>query len=223
MNKGSTFLKLARFLLAPPFCFYCREFIYLYGTRPSDEFICCSCAQLIRPIISTHLSVTPYTVQVYATSAYQEPVKSLILAKGWSDYTASKLLASIMWDYSCVQNIPFDYIVPVPSYWTRIAYRGYNQAQVIARELSVLTGKPLLLAVARIRKTKKQSQCAPHERVNNVSGAFNLLPNSLHCEGKSILLVDDLMTTGATLYACARQLTRVQPKEISALVACRVL
>ncbi len=213
-----------RALLAPPFCFYCRDYIYQHGPRLSDSFICASCCQLIKPIISTRIGLgAQYGMRVHAVSAYEEPLKSLILAKGWSDYTASKQLARIMWDYSMVKHIPFDYVVPLPSHWTRIARRGYNQAEVIAQEIATLSGKPLLAALKRVRRTKRQSTCTVTERTKNVKEAFALASGSSCISGGVVLLVDDLMTTGSTLCAAGRELIRANPKELYALVACRVI
>lgn len=161
---------------------------------------------------------------VHAVSAYEEPLRSLILAKKWSQYTAALQLAGLMWDYSVLPTIPFEYIIAVPAHWTRTARRGYNQAEVIARELGRLSGKPLLNeALVRTRRTKFQAACATAERSKNVADAFQLCSEPEHIKGRTILIVDDLMTTGATLAHVARELLPAQPQALFGMVACRVL
>lgn len=162
-------------------------------------------------------------MQVHAAAAYEDPLRSLILAKERSEYMASKILARIIWDHSLMQSLPFDYLVPMPAHWGRVAYRGFNPAQVMAKEFAMLSNKPVINALVRSRATKRQPQCESHERVKNVEGAFALAVDPLILKGCSLLLVDDLMTTGATLHAAGSELIQANPKEISALVACRVL
>lgn len=164
-----------------------------------------------------------HSMHVYAASAYEDPVKPLILAKEWSDYTASKQLARFIWDYSILKNARYDFIIPIPAHWTRVAKRGYNQSLVIAKELSLLSGIPVVEALKKVKRTKAQKGSTALERRRNVCDTFVLAVEPSFIEDRRVLLVDDLMTTGATLFACGKELIRAYPKEIAALVACRVI
>ncbi len=99
-------------------------------------------------------------------------------------------------------------LVPVPIHATRLRERGYNQAQLLAEELSKLTGIPEVTPhLVRTRFTEPQNKLTLPERIENVKGAFSL--NADCGEGKvpeRILLIDDVLTTGNTLNACAHTL-----------------
>lgn len=218
---------LLKFLALPDFCFYCRIYLAAIAKgkkKLSDSFLCSSCATRIKPIISYQLRLASnYTIPIYAVSAYEEPLRSLILAKKWSCIGAAEQLADIIWDYSVAPSIAFDYIIPVPAHWMRTAHRGYNQAAVIAQKLSQLSGKPLINAVIRKRRTRFQAECKNHERARNVADAFELTDTAALLEGSKILIVDDLMTTGATLYNMGKELIKMHPQALFGIVACRVL
>ncbi|MFM2375567.1 MAG: hypothetical protein RLZZ165_664 [Bacteroidota bacterium] len=106
-----------------------------------------------------------------------------------------------------LQSAPFlrelDWIVPVPLHRSRLAQRGYNQSEMIARGLSRSTGVPVnTRALGRVIKTSTQTRKSQSERWENVKEAFEVR----HPIQGTIALVDDVVTTGATLEACIRQL-----------------
>lgn len=97
----------------------------------------------------------------------------------------------------------FDCLVPVPLHSARKRDRGFNQSEVLALEMSEATNLPVLKELLkRTKNTKDQTKLTPEERIENVKGAFALkIPAEI--KGKSVILVDDVMTTGATLGECA--------------------
>ena len=112
-----------------------------------------------------------------------------------------------------------DVIVPVPLHWTRRFGRGFNQAELLANELASLADLKVACAVRRIQMTR--SQTAFHSRAarrHNIRNAFRLSqPERL--EGRRVLIVDDVMTSGATLQAMARAIKLgCKPKELRAVV-----
>jgi ComF family protein len=205
-------------LIAPPYCAYCRAFL------SERTVFCVSCTELIKPLPSTTLSITSsHEMTVFALSSYQEPLKSLILSKTWSDYAASKQLAELIWHHSALQTLHFDFLIPVPLHWTRKAQRGYNQAAVIAHELSLLSGKPVAHCVKRTKRTRFQALLSALARKQNVADAFVLkAKDKALYENATMVLVDDLMTTGSTLQALGKTVTQLKPKKLYAVVACRV-
>jgi ComF family protein len=109
----------------------------------------------------------------------------------------------------------WDAIVPVPLHWTRKWSRGFNQSLILARALSKTTGLPMLPALRRVKRTKDQTRLSRQERLDNVRGAFRVM---IDVEGKKLLLLDDVTTTGATLEECRRVLGDASASQISAAV-----
>ena len=108
-----------------------------------------------------------------------------------------------------------DLLVPVPLHWRRRLQRGYNQSELLCRGISQLLHRPVnTRALKRHRYTDQQSLQASTDREENVKDAFSLRrPDDL--VGKHILLVDDVLTTGATLVSCCEALSKVNNLKIS--------
>jgi ComF family protein len=202
---------------APPFCRSCKVFL------SQRVALCNDCVARIMPVVITDLSLTAHSsMRVIALGAYREPLSTLVIGKSWADHTMSPQLAQLMWEHTTLRYQEFDYIVPIPLHWRRYAQRGYNQAYEIARVLSTMSGKPVANIVKRIRSTPFQSSLQRDLRAGNVTEAFVLTTtdSSLYKRAK-FLLVDDLMTTGATLRAVAKELKKLQPTALLAVVGCK--
>jgi len=112
-------------------------------------------------------------------------------------------LAGLLADNLAAKPMPVDTIVPVALHSRRLRERGYNQAGLLARELGKLTGMPVVEdSLVRARNTSAQTRVGTADaRRRNVQGAFSCVDEKL--EGKQVLVVDDVCTTGATLDCCA--------------------
>jgi len=119
------------------------------------------------------------------------------------------------------ENELFDCVVPVPLHWRKRWSRGFNQAELLAREAARTRGTPVLRALRRKKPTATQAGLASAGRRRNVAGAF-VLRSAADVRGKRILLVDDVMTTGATANACANVLKRGGAKSVSLATLARV-
>jgi ComF family protein len=117
-----------------------------------------------------------------------------------------------------------DWLVPVPLHRSRLFQRKYNQAALLAVALRRQTGRPILLdALLRTRKTIPMGKRHVDERAQEVAGAFAVRPSRRTAlAGKRILLVDDVMTSGATVDTCARVLLTAGAEAVDVLVAARV-
>lgn len=206
--------------IAPAYCPHCGLFI-------TDEtaVFCAACEATILPVAPYNLKLSDSRLlDVYAVSSYKDPIKQLILAKASSNRTACMQMGYLMWRRTVLPYLQFDYLVPIPLHWTRFARRGYNQAEVIAHYLAQLSGKPMIKIVTRKRMTKFQSTLTPDQRLANVEKAFIVDEHNAHkIAGKRIMLVDDLMTTGATLQMAAKTIWKLKPAHVNAVVAARVI
>lgn len=116
---------------------------------------------------------------------------------------------------------PVDLILPVPLYWWRRIRRGFNQAELLCQSLARLSGVPTAPDIlTRTRQTRTQTRLTPEQRLRNVNDAFRVDRPEL-VAGKTILLLDDVMTTGATLHAAARALRIAGAARIFAFAVAR--
>lgn len=131
-------------------------------------------------------------------------------------------LAQHLVEYVDVLGWPVDVVVPVPLGKARMKERGYNQVGLVAMPLASLRDwryEPK--ALFRARETRSQVGLSAVERKENVSGAFRSDPAKV--SGRTVLLMDDVATTGATLSACADALLQSGAKEVFSLTLARAL
>lgn len=129
-------------------------------------------------------------------------------------------LGEVLAGYWQAHPLPVDVIVPVPLHPTRLRRRGYNQAAVLAYELGRRVGLPVDEgALRRIRATVSQMRLHAADRRRNVQGAFRCPDGRM--EGRRVLLLDDVCTTGATLEACADGLRAGGAETVWALTLAR--
>jgi len=154
---------------------------------------------------------------------YEGPLRSLIHLYKYSGMKPlARTLAALM-ERAISIDEHFDAVVPVPLHWRRQWDRGFNQAELLARHIAKRRGIPVLQALRRKRATATQAGLASAGRRRNVAGAFVLrsTPDERLKNGK-ILLIDDVMTTGATASACASALKRGGALSVSLLTLARV-
>ena len=173
--------------LEPPRCSLC--------SAPSRSRLCTWCKTANQPFNGI---TAPYRW----TGVVQELVYSL---KYRNVRASAPQLADLMTAHLIERSINPDIITPVPLHPSRERERGYNQSELLAKGISKSTGIPLAGGVlARVRNTPPQvSMASPEQRRQNVIGAFECMGD---VAGKRVLLVDDVVTTGATVAECSAQL-----------------
>jgi ComF family protein len=118
-----------------------------------------------------------------------------------------------------------DALVPVPLHWRRGWSRRYNQSGALARIIEQHAGVPVAAeALRRIRPTEQQIGLSRPQRASNVQGAFKVAPDRQQLiAGRRVVLIDDVLTSGATVDACARALLRAKAAAVDVLVFARVV
>jgi ComF family protein len=118
-----------------------------------------------------------------------------------------------------------DAIIPVPLHWRRYWARRFNQSALLAEAIAKASQVPLALgALKRVKATPQQVGLSQAARALNVQGAFRVSPTGKAAiAGRRLILVDDVITTGATIDACARALLRAGAAEVNVLTFARVV
>ncbi len=161
-----------------------------------------------------------------AALAYDDGSRDLVLGFKHGDKT-QMVVSFIPWLRRVGRDLleGTDYIVPVPLHRWRLLGRRYNQSALIASALSKASGKICLPeALLRRRATPPQGHLRAGEREKNVSQAFCINPKYANdLVGKTILLIDDVYTTGATVSECARVLIDAEALQVNVLTLARVV
>lgn len=156
---------------------------------------------------------------------YQPPTAELILRLKFSGQLSGlPSLGTLTAGSACLADLtPPDYIVPVPLHPRRLRRRGYNQATLLAQSCFPQWQKRIRLdLLIRNRLATPQSQLTGKERRDNLKRSFSLRPGVV-LEEKTILLVDDVLTTGSTVNECAKVLRRGGAKRIEVFTVARSL
>jgi ComF family protein len=118
------------------------------------------------------------------------------------------------------REVAFDSLVPMPIHRRRMRERGFNQAEVLANQLKSISGLSVEKLIERRKYTVKQAGLSGKERRKNVSDAFHV-SSAPRVHGKRILLIDDVLTTGASANACALSLKRAGASYVAILALAR--
>jgi ComF family protein len=188
--------------------------------RPGGLF-CRACRAELRPYPPGE-GATPGLEAMAVAWLYERPVRRAVHAL---KYRRRRRVAGALADAladALAGPPPGDALMPVPLHAERLAERGFNQSEELARRLAARWRLPLLAnALARARDTGHQAGLARRERLTNVAGAF--VWRASGPPPPRVILVDDVLTTGATLAACAAALRAAGASEVRAVALARSL
>lgn len=203
-----------------PLCNACRRDLpYLpdglchrCGLRRGARGVCRGCRRL-----------SPALSAVRAAFAYEGAARTAILTlKFRSGRYLAPLMGQLLREALDTHPLQVDLVVPVPLAPRRLRERGFNQSELLAREIAGLVRGTLAAdALERQERTPQQTLTAA-ERLQNLAGAFGC-PRPRTIQGRRVLLVDDVVTTGATVSACADTLADAGARRVSALAFARDL
>lgn len=208
---------------------------------PADEGLCRRCWEDLSRAVSADYcrrcgrDVSPYGIVagrcghcqdetyqydgVVRVGSYESTLRAMILSLKFSEKTEwASPLSSMMRDALLASGLhaAFDYFVPVPLHWRRRLRRGFNQSHLLAKGLG-LPSVRISTDLVRIRNTVQQWDLKPQQRRRNVKGAFAVRKDHPF-DGKTIALVDDITTSGATLEECAKTLKQAGACRVDAVV-----
>lgn len=196
--------------IVPPFCARCAE---PFAGAVTSEFSCSNCAN---QTLHFEAAVAGYRARgIVRRLIHQFKYGHHVYLR----HVVGDWLAAVL-DDPRLNPKQFDLIVPVPLHPARQRERGFNQAALLARSLSLRTSLPVWSALERLRYTTTQTAFDRAERMQNLHNAFRLRPGR-NVRGSRVLLVDDVLTTGSTLSECARVLKKSGASSVYAATAAR--
>ena len=230
-------------IIFPPRCHCCKSIVP--GSHPIH--LCSNCLDSMKPVASPFCPICgvpffteggidhacsscllhpPPFAAARAPFVYDGPVKNMIHHFKYERKLALRrplaLLVADRLATFAAETAP-DVIISVPLHPKRLRYRGYNQAVLLGETIARQWRVPLSRGnLRRIRWTEPQIELPAAERLRNVRGAFALAEPSL-IEGKKVLLVDDVYTTGATVMECSRTLTGAGASAVFVVTVARAL
>lgn len=224
-------LRLALNLVFPPKCVYCgRLGAHLCHAcwdeaQPIGEDICIRCGNPLteRGLCQRCRQQPPEPLRgIRGVFFYNGPIAQSIRSLKYHGVRGlAPILAASLSAYIQKHDVAFDGLVPVPLHPAKRAQRGFNQSELIAAAVSQTVGVRLRTdLIRRIRSTQPQAQLNRGQRLQNVANAFAPVAG-VHLHGETMLLIDDVATTGATLQACARALRQAGAGDIWALTVAR--
>ena len=212
--------------LYPPVCLSCNSFL-----ENSSDLICEKCLDNISELDLPFCSLCQQFIQsgnrcpdcdisglpVFCLGQFTDVLQAMVHQLKYYGFSRlGGLLAGrlVKKHKLSIEKLKADYIVAIPLYSTREKSRGFNQAAILADIIGSHTGIPAKENILmRIKKTKDQTRLNPEQRKKNVRGAFEVTGGDLI--GKKIIIVDDVVTTGATVNEAAETLRRAGAKPVA--------
>ena len=239
-NGVRAIFRVAVDVALPQLCASCREPVGSDGLCPA----CWSKLSFIAPPYCERLGIPfaydpgpgvlsmeaiadpPAYYRARAAVRFDDVARTLVHALKYGDrLDLAPMMGRWMATAGCSLTAEADAIIPVPLHWRRYWARRFNQSALLAEAIAKASQVPLVLgALRRVKATPQQVGLSQSARALNVQGAFRVSPSGKAAvAGRRLILVDDVITTGATVDACARALLRAGAAEVNVLTFARVV
>lgn len=212
------------FKLIKGYFYYFLELLYPFDDKclccgeQAESYLCPRCFKGISFVDKgCFTSLEDINIRCYSCTYYSHTMKQLILNfKYKRDFLCSDYFTILMKDYIINNNIEFDIITYVPSDKKALKKRGFNQSKVLATKIAEVLDKKCLDLLVRKSGSLEQKRLSKEDRWNNLKESFSAKP-TVEIKDKKILIIDDVFTTGATAYYCAKALISIGVSEIIVL------
>lgn len=210
-------------------CLFCNELLH-YNEFVCDKCIneivqlpedrCCSCLEKDCVCLGKY-----YFSYLISPFIYEDKVKDAVIdmkfnGLGYNAKAFSKVIFKKLNKFKYKKEI--DLVVEVPMYYTKRWHRGYNQSELIAKYLSdEMNLRYYKRIITKIKNTKEQNKLSYNLRVNNLKDCYKIFDSS-KIKGKTVLLVDDVFTTGSTVNECSKVLLENGAKKVFVATCCVV-
>jgi len=219
--------------LYPPTCIACRTLIALNEAQPRDMRLCSKCQTLFEPIKPPICNTCGIPTERDVARCVSCFGKTFFFTSGRAVFVYDDLMRDLLHDLKFrrkkqiaqslgklwathMKDMPDAILVPLPLHPKKERERGFNQAQILAQQLSARLNIPMENALERVVDTPPQSGLHPRMRMENVSGAFGIAPGA-NVHGKNYIIIDDIYTTGASLNECAKVLQAAGASDVSCM------
>lgn len=204
-------------ILFPVRCPYCETVIH------KTEYACECCKKqfpspaIIKYAVGGYKCTSPFPYD----GIFKKAVKKFKFGSkgGYAKQLAFPMVQSILESYPSVN---FDLITCVPMHKKRLIERGYNQAELLAKECAKIMNITYFDTLEKFKENREQHSIKASERAKNVKGVYRIIDNEL-VRDKNILIIDDIITTGHTLGECAGILVKSGCNSVNCAVLCSVI
>lgn len=202
--------------IAPPLCQQCGKGFAFTNAFSDGDNRCGRC-----------LTAPPDFDHAIAAFKYNAMSRLLILGLKYARrHDVTPTMARMMANAGAELLDKSDWIIPLPLHWTRYVQRGFNQSAELARAAmkaaNIANRKYRPDILKRMKKTESQGYKTRKQRRQNLQSAFRVTDKSRYLNGASVVIIDDVLTTGASLSSAARCLKKAGAKEVAVLIAARV-
>ncbi len=205
-------------IIYPYKCIFCHKIDF----DSEDSGICDFCFEKLKVFDKDICEKNFVMNSGFSMFLYSSEIREIIHKIKYEDYGYyAKVMGIKMAEFFVSQNlISADFIIPVPIHWKRKIRRGYNQAEIMAKEVSKITKIPISnCSFIRVKNTRPQFDLNKEMRIKNIEGAF-AIKSYEEIVGKDVLFIDDIYTTGTTLRECEKVVKSIGTNNVYYFTLC---